>query len=119
MENHIMPAVAWARKPVEKTPAHCLGLAAPLLGGTGNTRGRTQINGLARPGVPYPSADGEAGRGPVEQRRLPSTLRSASAGVGRSQKAILRARRQSHLTGQGWRPAHSYSTAGPTGNVAP
>jgi hypothetical protein len=36
MENHIMPAVAWARKPVEKAPAQAWGWRTPLsLGGTG------------------------------------------------------------------------------------
>jgi hypothetical protein len=35
-------------------------------------------------------SSGEAGRGHVEQRDLPRTLRLASAGAGRSQKAILR-----------------------------
>jgi hypothetical protein len=39
---------------------------------------------------PVVMLDGAPTQGHVEQRRLPSTLRSASAGVGRSQKAILR-----------------------------
>jgi hypothetical protein len=37
-------------------------------------------------------------------------LRSASAGVGRSQKATLRARiGKRTFAGQGWRPAHRYA----------
>jgi hypothetical protein len=57
-------------------------------------------------------ADGDAGRGHVGSRRLPSDLRSASAGVGRSQKVILRARIGSvNITGQGWRPAHKGPSA--------
>jgi hypothetical protein len=102
----------WARKPIEKAPAHCLGPRTAVLGGHGGRicGVRIQIDGFAQPAFHPRSSDGEAGRGHVKQRRLPSTLRSASAGVERSQKATLRARRQSHLTGQGWRPAHRYAS---------
>jgi hypothetical protein len=95
-----------------KSPSSALGLAARCWGGHGEyAGGRTQINGLARPGVPYLSADGEAGRGHVEQRGLADGTRSASAGAGRSQKAILRPRvGERAYAGQGWRPAHSYAS---------
>jgi len=41
----------------------------------------------------------------------PRTLRSASAGAGRSQKVILRSRIGTRVTGQGWRPAHKGPSA--------
>jgi hypothetical protein len=67
-----------------KSPGSAPGLADPMRGAATRTWARTA-------GVPGPPADGEAGRGHVEQRGLPEDpSRSASAGAGRSQKAILR-----------------------------
>ena len=76
MENHIMPAVAWARKPVEKAPAHCLGLADPA-GGLGEyARVRSRLTGS--PGTAFHRQPKFAPvdcstRGHVEQRCLPRT----------------------------------------------
>jgi hypothetical protein len=66
-----------------------------LLGGHGDARGRTSIkDGDAHAGAQAgkPHSDGEAGHRDVGSQAPTDFLRSASAGVGRSQKAILRAR---------------------------
>jgi hypothetical protein len=56
MESHIMPAVAWAPKPVEKAPAHCLGLSGlRCWGARGDRAGPQPVNGLAPYGVPPPA----------------------------------------------------------------
>jgi hypothetical protein len=66
-----MPASRWQGRAKEK-PQLGAGARGPLLGGHGEyAGGRTQINGLARPGVPYLSADGEenaAGTIPTARR---------------------------------------------------
>jgi hypothetical protein len=69
----------WARKPIEKAPAHCLGPRTAVLGGHGGRiRGvRIQIDGLAQPafhrssdGGPLPcKAEAPAEHTPVGQRR--------------------------------------------------